>query len=133
MFERLLHDLEQLEGTTVQIHGAGEYPTKARTPVQHVAKYQNDGTDRGIKPARFVERAARRHRGWQFPIFRAVGHILFRNADIEQALTDAGLRVSYDINDMVNRIRTGRLKKSMRPRVKIGRARGIKAIRFRHR
>jgi hypothetical protein len=116
MLHELRQDLQRLGRTTVEIYAQGEYPTKSRTPVQHVAKYQNDGTET-IKPARFVERATGRHRGWQAPIFRAAGSFLFNNGDFNQVLTDAGLRISFDINRTVNRIKTGRLKRSFRPRI----------------
>jgi hypothetical protein len=42
---------------------------------------------------------------------------MFKDADIEQRLTDAGLKISEDISRRVDRIRTGRLKKSIRPRI----------------
>jgi hypothetical protein len=116
MLEDLRKDLDRLAGTTIEIYGQGEYPVKARTPVQKVAKWQNDGTEK-IRPALFVQSAERRHRGWQSPVFKAIGQIMFKDANFEQALTEAGLRISYDINNAVNRIRTGRLKKSMRPRI----------------
>ncbi len=120
MFKDLRKQLADLHGTQIQIYGSGEYPTKRRTKVQHVAKYQNDGTERGIKPARFVEKSARKHRHWKTVIYKAATNIMFRNANLKQALDDAGLRVSYDINRTINRIKTGRLKASMRPRIITG-------------
>jgi len=116
MFEEMRKALHRLDGTTLEIYAQGEYPTKARTEVQKVAKWQNDGTEK-IKPARFVERAYGRHRGWAGPINKAAIDYLFRDGNFEQVLQDVGLKISYDINVMVNRIKTGRLKASMRPRI----------------
>lgn len=92
---------------------------KPGTLVQHVSKYQNDGTQY-IKPAQYVERAARRARYWQTPVFRAVYNGVFEKGrhDFSDLIMDIGLNASYDINKMVNRIRTGRLKKSHRPYLK---------------
>ncbi len=117
MFESLRKRLKELDGMTIEIRAEGEYPTKSRTKVQHVAKYQNDGTDRGIKPARFVEKAARNHRYWQNPIFRAVGKYISGHG-LGRDLQQVGLRMAYDVNIAVNRIKTGRLKKSFRPLIK---------------
>lgn len=117
MFEKTIRDLQILEKKVVEIHGSGEYPTKKRTKVQAVAKYQNDGTET-IKPARFVEKSARKHRHWATAIFRTVSRYLFQQSNLEQSLEEVGLKISYDINVMIDRIRTGRLKASMRPRIK---------------
>jgi hypothetical protein len=116
MFEQLIAELEALEGTEIHIQATGEYPTKRRTPVGDVAVYQNDGTER-IKPSKFVERAARRNRGWASPIFKAIGRVLFKNGDLVIELNDVGMKVSEDIARVCDRIRTGRLKKSFRPKV----------------
>ena len=116
MFEKTIRDLQILSRTDVEIHGSGEYPVGKRIKVQKVAKFQNDGTET-IKPARFVERAAGKHRHWQNPLFRAVSNYLFKNANLEQILKNVGLKISYDINVVTDRIKTGRLKKSMRPRI----------------
>lgn len=99
----------------MDIWAEGEYPTKSRTPVQHVAKYQNDGTEH-IKPAMFVEKAKRKHRSWQRVVFLAMAAFAMKG-EID-AINQMGLRISYDINNEVNRIRTGRLKKSFRPKIK---------------
>jgi hypothetical protein len=85
------------------------------TEVQHVAKYQNDGTNT-IKASHFVERAARRARGWATPVFRAVDKYL---DGLEWELDTAGLKIAYDINNMVDRIDTGRLKHSFGHQVKV--------------
>jgi hypothetical protein len=116
MFADLMKHLKEIDGLEIHIVAEGEYPTKQRTKVQHVAKWQNDGTDRGIKPAKFVEAAVRRHRGWQSPVFKALGRWMFYGE--KYRLKEAGLRMAYDMNTAVNRIRTGRLKKSFRPQYK---------------
>ncbi len=116
MLTRLKQRLKELDGLKIQIRGEGEYPVKARTKVQHVAVYQNDGTAT-IKPARFVQRAARRHRYWQMLVFRAAGRYMTGHG-LGRDFNQAGLRIAYDINNAVNRIRTGRLKKSFRPHIK---------------
>ena len=116
MFEKTIRDLQILERTEMEIFASGEYPTKKRTRVGHVAKWQNDGT-KTIKPAKFVERARSRHRHWQSPIFKAVSVYLWKHVRLEHALNDVGLRIAYDINRVTDRIRTGRLKASMLPRI----------------
>jgi hypothetical protein len=112
MFEKLLEQLKKLSTKTVVIKAHGEYPNG--TPVQHVAHYQNDGTPT-IKPAKFVEAAIREHRKWKTPTREAIAGFLSGN---DSALENLGWRVATDINVAVNRIRTGRLKTSMRPEVK---------------
>ena len=113
MFENLEKQLEKLERTTIDIRAEGEYPTKARTRVQNVAVYQNDGTAT-IAPSHFVERAAKSKRGWASPVFKAVSKYL---DGLEWELDQAGLQIAYDINVAVDRIKTGRLKKSFRPKI----------------
>jgi hypothetical protein len=115
MFEEAIRALQKLEQAELQIYASGEYPTKQRTKVQAVAHYQNDGTDRGVKPARFVEKAASKNRNWVNPWGQSV--LKYIGGD-QSAIMDLGLRISYDINTAVNRIKTGRLKKSMLPRIK---------------
>jgi len=117
VFEKLIKDLEDLQGTEIQIRATGEYPTSRRTKVADVAVYQNNGTET-IKPARFVQKAAGKHHAWQGIIFRSIGKILFKNDNIRQALDDMGLKVSEDISRVCNRIRTGRLKKSFLPTIR---------------
>ncbi len=116
--ESLLKQLKKLEKTSIEIRAEGEYPVKARTPVQKVAKWQNDGAilwhGGKIKPSHFVEKAARSKRGWASPIFKSVSKYL---DGLEWELETAGLQIAYDINERVDRIKTGRLKKSFRPKV----------------
>jgi hypothetical protein len=116
MLEQLREDLERLGNTTIEVYAHGRYPVKQKTPVQHVAKYQNDGTET-IRASRFVQRAAGSRRGWQKPIFSAVGKFLFKksgNTDLDNLLSSAGNEIAQDINNRVDRIKTGRLKTSMR-------------------
>ena len=110
----LRHQLQTLDGKRIEIRAEGVYLDKRSTPVNDVAHYQNDGTDR-IKPAKFVERAARKAHHWSTSARRAIA--LYIN-DAEYSLRDLGLEISYDINVMIDRIKTGRLKKSMRPKIK---------------
>lgn len=115
MFDDLLRNLRELGRTRVIIKADGEYPTKQRTPVQHVAKYQNDGTDRGITPARFVERAEEQHGGWERERESAVGEYL--GDGHQYPLEQFGMRVANDIGVVVNRIKTGLLKRSFRAHI----------------
>jgi hypothetical protein len=92
----------------------GVYPDRKRTKVSDVAVYQNDGTQT-IKPAKFVESAARSRRNWQSPVFRAVGKWLDGN---EHELSRVGRIIARDINDRCNRIKTGRLTHSFVHRFK---------------
>jgi len=117
MLESLLKQLDALEKTTIEIRAEGNYPetsgyrsrAAARgTKVQDVAVYQNDGTPT-ITASHFVERSASSHRGWATPIFRAVSKYL---DGLERELDTVGLQIAYDINVAVDRIKTGRLKKS---------------------
>ncbi len=120
MFERMIQDLERLERTEIQIQATGNYPTKRRTAVADVAVYQNDGTAT-IKPAHFVEKAARARGGWggqRSILWRSVGNILFHNGPFDLDLEQAGLKISADIADFCKRIRTGRLKASFLPKIK---------------
>ena len=108
-FSEVLKQLEDLHGTEVEISARGEYPTKQHPKVQHVAKWQNDGTAT-IKPARFVESAIRKHNGWQHLIYKSVSDYIW-GANIKR-LSGAMEKVSIDMNKAVNRIDTGRLKQS---------------------
>lgn len=108
MLENLLKQLKSLEKTTLEIRAEGEYPVGKRTKVQDVAVYQNDGTAT-ITPSHFVERKARSKRGWATPVFRAVGKYL---DGLTWELDTVGLLIAYDINEAVDRIKTGRLKHS---------------------
>ena len=124
MFEKTIRDLQILERTEMEIHANGEYPESIavrkrktkRIAVQKVAKWQNDGT-RHIPASKFVERAAKRKSHWQPTIYKAVKEYLFKHGNLRQVLEYAGLKVSYDINVMCDRIDTGRLTDSMRPRI----------------
>lgn len=116
LLDPLRKDLHRLGGTTIEIRAVGRYPTKQRTPVQHVAHYQNDGTEK-IKPAQFVQKTARRKRYWQRPLYSSVGKFIFKKRggmDLNNLLAIVGRQIADDINFSVNRIKTGRLRTSMR-------------------
>lgn len=120
MFEEMIQNLQKLEQAELQIQAQGEYPTKSRTEVAVVAKVQNDGATLPnggvIKPARFVERAATKNRHWLTPWGRAVRAYI---AGDRFAIEELGMRISQDISEECDRIKTGRLKKSFRPNVKL--------------
>ena len=48
---------------------------------------------------------------------KSVGQIFWKHGTMSQVLTDAGLKISEDISKETNRIKTGRLKKSYRPKL----------------
>ena len=116
MFEEQIKQLKKVDGKTLEIYAKGEYPVKAKTPVQDVAHYQNDGT-RTIKPARFIEAAEKRARGWWGFITQAVSNII-AGRQVNSELGAIGKIIAKDIMIAVNRIDTGRLKKSMKWRIK---------------
>jgi hypothetical protein len=115
--ENLLKELKEqtkkLGKTEVVIESVGVYPNRKRTPVEDVAIYQNDGTPT-IKPAKFVERSARKNNDWNRIVGEAVSEFL--DGD-EKKLDDAGRKIARDINDEVDRIDTGRLKHSMKHKI----------------
>lgn len=114
MFETEIENLKRLSGIEVQIQAEGTYPTKQRTPVQNVAKWQNDGTET-IKPSRFVERAMRRNQGWQRFVFPEMCNFLFGDTI---ALQRMGQIIAGDIMAFIDRIDTRRLSHSLVPKVK---------------
>lgn len=85
--------------------------------MQKVAKWQNDGTERGIKPARFVEKAARKNRHWRRVVFRSLYDIVFGKEDMKRGFIPLGARIALDIMKQIDRIKTGRLKTSMDHRI----------------
>jgi hypothetical protein len=115
--EDLLRDLEKqtkkLRKMKVVVESVGVYPDRKRTPVEDVAIYQNDGTPT-IKPAKFIERAARKNNDWNRLVGEAVADFLDED---EKALDEAGRKIARDINDTVNRIDTGRLRHSMKHKI----------------
>ena len=123
LFQNLINDLAALEATEIQIRATGVYPRRG-TKVADVAVYQNNGTPT-IKASRFVERATGKHRGWSGLIFKAVAEWLFRHGNMNQVLTDAGIKVSFDISRVCDRIDTGRLKRSFQPFIKQTDARSL--------
>jgi len=115
MFRDEIKRLEKLNGKEILIYARGEYPVKAKTKVQAVAHYQNDGTAK-IKPARFIETAEERAGGWRGFIIKAVENII-AGSDMRE-LGKIGKIIAKDISIAVNRIRTGRLKRSITYRIR---------------
>lgn len=95
--------------TQISIESPGTYPTKARTLVSDVARYQNDGTDR-ITPSRFIERAEDSSDQWSEELGKAMDAYVEGGGD--SALKKAGDVMAKDISDTCDRIDTGRLKRS---------------------
>ena len=116
MFEEMIRQLDELDGLEIEISAKGVYPNRQRTPVQHVAKFQNDGTEH-IEPARFVEEAERRNKRWWIDRL-AEGAFEFVFEGHERDLHKAGRIMARDINDAVNRIDTRRLRRSFRHVIK---------------
>lgn len=115
MFKQIREQLNKLERTEIQIIPKGTYPDKRTTKVSDVAHYQNDGTSRGIKPSRFVERAAIAENEWHQRMRIEVGKYL--DGD-ENSLSRVGFIIARDIMKKIDRIKTGRLLGSMIHRVK---------------
>jgi hypothetical protein len=109
LLKSLMEQTRSLGKLELQIKAKGYYPTGKRIAVQKVAKWQNDGNDRGVKPSDFVERAARSKRYWEVPLQKAVGKWLSGN---ERELSKVGQKMAQDINKKVDRIDTGRLRES---------------------
>lgn len=86
----------------------GVYPVKSKTHVADVARYQNDGTGT-ITPSRFIERAAESADHWEKEISDAVEMYLDGH---ENALGHVSGKIAGDISRMIDRIKTGRLKRS---------------------
>jgi len=106
--------VETLGRKRIDIVAEGNYPVKRNTKVADVAVYQNDGTEK-ITPSRFVERAAAKAGDWAEEINAASGQTL----EGDPAALDAlGGQVAKAIEDMCDRIDTGRLKKSFKGEVK---------------
>ncbi len=78
--------------------------------------YQNDGTDRGITPSKFVERAEKKARNWSREVGDAIGKYLFDGDPT--ALLRLGVKIADDITIMIDRIDTRRLKGSMKVTIK---------------
>ena len=120
----MLNDLKNLKSQVtdlgrqrIDIVADGRYPNKRGTRVADVATYQNDGTDwRGgnVKASKFVERAAAQAGDWSEGMNKAAGDLLEGDP---AALVDLGFRIAKDIEDMCDRVDTGRLKSSFVPKV----------------
>lgn len=108
----IIRRLKKLGGQAITIKAIGVYPVKRQTKVQDVAVYQNNGTTRGVRPARFVETAEQSNKAkWSRMIADAVPELLNGN---ERPMIRAGDEVAKDINVAVNRIDTHRLQHSMK-------------------
>ena len=102
--------LRDLEKTKLVVRSVGTYPTKQRTPVADVARYQNDGTDRGIEPSRFIERAQESSDNWSDEISDGVADKVLHGDS--GGLKSAAKKMAQDISATCDRIRTGQLKSS---------------------
>ena len=135
MFELLIKHLRQMEGKEIHIYAKGNYPVKAKTKVQNVAKWQNDGNTRGVTAAHFVEDAAAESGNWSEALLKAMDEAVFGTtiktnpfAEGERVtitgvfsmdpFKELGKRIADDIGRHCNRIRTGRLKRSFTFRIK---------------
>jgi len=114
--KKLKANLRKLGNSSINIVAVGTYPNNQRTPVQDVAKYQNDGTAT-ITPSQFVERAESAAGGWSAELGRAIEKYI--DGDM-RALDWLGDKIAKDIGTMCDRIDTGRLKASFRAVVKNG-------------
>jgi hypothetical protein len=100
------------------VQSKGKYPTKSRTPVADVARYQNDGTEK-ISPSRFIERAESAANGWEREMNESQYQYM-SGAGVD-VLTNVAKKIARDIHLMCDRIRTGRLKMSFVGKVQNGR------------
>lgn len=107
--DRKISRLTKLRSLVVVVKSQGRYPTKARTLVADVCRYQNNGTER-ISPSRFIERAELEAIGWQEEKKRAYDAFL-RVGGVEVLSWLANL-IARDISRVCDRIRTGQLKDS---------------------
>jgi len=124
-----------MDGKEIQIYAKGRYPVKAKTKVQDVAKYQNDGTTRGVTPAKFAEEAAAQNDNWSKIVSEAVDKAMFgttltanpfgkdertkvNHMFLVWHIKEIGKRMASDISRACQRIKTGRLKSSFTFRLK---------------
>lgn len=107
--DRKIRRLRQLQRVTVVVRSQGRYPTKARTLVADVCRYQNDGTER-ITPARFIERAVAEMYEWQDEVDTALSAYLAGAG--REVFAGLAKQVASDISRICDRIRTGQLKAS---------------------
>ena len=96
------------------VQSQGRYPTKARTLVADVARYQNDGTEK-ITPSKFIERARAQAVGWDDEIDAALAEFFAGGGDA--ALMAAARKIAADISRVCDRIKTGQLKASFEGKV----------------
>jgi len=106
MLEQRLRDLSK---SRIVVKCPGNYPTKARTPVADVCRYQNDGTDR-VTASKFIERASEVNAAWNDELNDAVFHFISGGGDT--VLKGVAQKIAKDISIVCDRIDTGRLKRS---------------------
>jgi hypothetical protein len=120
--ERKIMRLRRLQEKSLTVESPGEYPTKSRTPVADVCRYQNDGTYQNgtekITPSRFIERAAEESEDWSVELGDAVYRYIDNGDD--SSLLAAADDMARDISRVCDRVKTGRLKRSFIGRVSEG-------------
>lgn len=97
----------------------GKYPTRSRTPVADVARYQNDGTEK-IPPSKFIERAEDAADGWSDEMDQSQFEYL--ETGDEAVLQKAADQIASDISQKCDRVKTGILKRSFVGKVEHGRS-----------
>jgi len=108
--EEMIRRVEKLATTEVRVTSPGKYPTNQQTPVADVARYQNDGTSRGVTPSRFIERAQAAASWWIDELTSAVN--LYIAEGLQTEMTRVAGAMARDVSAMCDRIKTGRLKQS---------------------
>lgn len=114
--DAILRRLKKLEGQSITVKAIGVYPVKRQTKVQDVAVYQNNGTTRGVQPAKFVETAEAQNLSKWSKLIEEALPALMGGRDLHMVL--AGDVIARDIGKAVNRIDTHRLQQSMRSEFK---------------
>lgn len=114
----MIKRLEKINKNEITVVAKGQYPDKRGTLVRDVAKWQNDGTER-IKPSHFLERTIDQKKGWSSNIKRALSEYLFKKH--YGLFRSLGNVIARDISRNVDRIKTGRMKKSFKHVMKVKR------------
>lgn len=112
---RMRLQAEALRRVSVSVESPGEYPVKRRTPVSDVCRYQNDGTDRGITPSKFIERAEASANEWESEISKGIDEFL-EGLDTGPLKAAADI-IAKDISNMCDRVDTGRMKRSFEGKI----------------
>lgn len=107
----MIRRLEKINRNEIAVIAKGKYPDKRGTRVKDVAKWQNEGTER-IKASRFVERTIDQKKGWSSNVKRALSGYLFKGQS--GLFKSLGSVIARDISRNVDRIKTGRMKKSFK-------------------